>query len=234
LHTAEALIDGFRLPVADDQCQLGEELDHALTGALHVANLQSHGVLVKIGAGDLPEKIGPQSPIELMEGGDAKYIAPNGDPKTHLEVAHTLAKIAGVFEHLPPDTWQLDSPSIETGPAKQLRRAALIAHRTRRIVDAERPEQRRFEIERVLHNTYGVSAQHPRIPDGTTLHIHWGELAVPVNWAARLAEMSQERTLGLTGQVDQVMERHGVTRREAERRLVETKDKSIEGEEIQK
>lgn len=230
LHTSEPLVDGMRLPVADDQCQLAEELDYSLTTVLHVANLQSHGVLVKIGAGDLPDRVGPQNPIELQEGGDAKFIAPNGDPERHARVAHTLAKIAGVFEHLPPDTWDFDPPSIETGPAKQLRRAALIAHRSRRTVDAERPEQRRWELERLLHNRHGVTPQRPRIPDSTTMHVDWGELATPVNWSQRLQEMQQELSLGITQLVELIMERHGVDRAEAERRLRAAQPSGEDGE----
>lgn len=220
LHHSEPLVGGLRLPVADDQAQLGEELDLGLTSALHTANAQSHGVLVKIGPGELPDRVGPSNPILLVEG-DAKYIAPPGMARDHLDLLRRIAGLAGTFEHLPPDHYSDQPPSIETGPAKQLRRAELIAHRSRRTVDAERPEASRFELERVLHNAFGVTTTRPAISWDTEQVVHWGELATPVDWGQRLTQMVQELSLGLSDQVDLVMERHGVSRPEAERRVKE-------------
>lgn len=209
LHHSEPLVGGLRLPVADDQPQLGEEIDLGLTAALHTVNAQSHGVLVVTGPGDLPERIGPSHPIKLIEG-DAKFISPQGLASDHVETIRKIAALAGTLEHLPPDHYSDSPPSIETGPAKQLRRAELISKRARRTIDAERPEARRFELERVLHNAFGVTEERPAIPWDTEQVLHWGELATPADWGQRLQQMSQERRLGLSDQVDLVMERHGV------------------------
>lgn len=218
LHHSEPLVGGLRLPVADDQAQLGEEFDFALTSALHTANAQSHGVLVIVGPGDVPDVVGPGHPIHLVEG-SAEYIAPPGKAPEHLDAIRRLAGLAGTFEHLPPDHYSDEPPSIETGPAKQLRRAELIAMRARRTVDAERPEARRWELERLLHNAHGATPKRPAIGWDVEQKIHWGELATPVDWGQRLQQMTQEKTLGLSDQVDLVMERHGVDRAEAERRV---------------
>jgi hypothetical protein len=215
LHHAEPLVASLRLPVADHYSQLGEEIDLGLTAALHVGNLQTAGVPVFIGPGDPPDTIGPGHPVRCMDGGDFKFVAPGSDSSGHLELVRRLAGLAATFEHLPSDTFADQPPSIETGPAKQLRRAALISQRTRRTVDAERPEQRRFEVERVLHNAFGAG---PKIPWDTRLVIHWGELATPADWGKRLTEMAQELSMGLSSVVDLIMERHGVSREEAERR----------------
>lgn len=220
LHHSEPLVGGLRLPVADDQAQLGEELDLGLTSALHTANAQSHGVPVKIGPGELPERIGPSNPVDLVDiGADFKFVAPPGKAGEHIDALRRIAGLAATFEHLPPDHYSDQPPSIETGPAKQLRRAELIAQRARRTVDAERPEARRWELERVLHNAHGITDQRPVIDWEVRQIIHWGELATPVDWGQRLTQMTQEQALGLSDQVDLVMERHGVSREEAERRV---------------
>jgi hypothetical protein len=220
LHHSEPLVGGLRLPVADDQAQLGEELDIGLTSALHTGNTQSHGVLVITGPGDIPDRIGPSNPIHLVEG-SASYIAPPGLARDHLDLLRRIAGLAGTFEHLPPDHYSDQPPSIETGPAKQLRRSELISLRSRRTVDAERPEAQRFDLERVLHNAYGVTPARPAIAWDTEQVVHWGELATPVDWSQRLQQMAQELAMGLSSTTDLLMERHGVSREEAERRVID-------------
>lgn len=222
LHAAEPLTAGMRLPIADDQSQIGEELDHGLSGALHTANLQSYGVPVFVGPGDPPRQIGPSHVVHVQDsGGSFSFASPAGRPLDHIETIHKLASLASVFEHLAADTFTFQPPSIETGPAKQLRRASLIQERARRVIHAEQPEQRRFELERLLHNWHARRMGRPKIPEDTTMEIHWGELATPVDWNLRLQEMAQELKLGISTPVDLLMERHGVDREEAERRIRE-------------
>lgn len=220
LHAAEPLVSGLRLPIADDQSQLGEEIDFGLTSVLHTANLQSFGVPVYRGPGDPPTQIGPSHVVHVLDAqGDFYFRAPDAEIGAHLEAVHRLAQIAAVLEHLPADTFTYQPPSIETGPAKQLRRSSLIQDRSRRTVDAERPEQRRFELERLLHNAHGVRPDRPRIPEEIQLVVRWGELSAPANWTTRLAEMREELAMGLSDLADLVAERHGVDRAEAERRI---------------
>jgi hypothetical protein len=156
-----------------------------------------------------------------MDGGDFRYAAPAGKPVDHLDVVHRIASLAAVFEHLPADTFTFQPPSIETGPAKQLRRAGLIQERARRTIVAEQPEQRRWELERLLHNQHAARVRRSQIPLDTDLMVHWGELSTPTDWGQRLQEMVMEKSLGLSDTLDLLMERHGVDRQEAERRLSE-------------
>lgn len=222
LYAAEPLTTatGLRLPVAEAQCQLAEELDFGVTAALHTANLQSFGQPVYRGAGDPPRELGPQTVVHVQDAaGDFYYRSPDGEPEAHLRAIHLITALGAVLESLPPDTFSYQPPSIETGPAKKLRRSALIQLRASRTIQAERPEQRRFEIERLLHNAHTGRTRRPLIPWDTELTVRWGELAQPVDWAGRLQEMETELRLGLTELVDLVGERHGLDRTEAERRL---------------
>jgi hypothetical protein len=216
LHTAERLTSGLRLPVQTDHCQIGEELDHGMSSALHTANLQGFGQPVYRGAGSPPTVLGPSNVVHVQDpAGDFSYAAPNGDATGHFELVHKIAQIAGVLESLPADSFTYPPPSIETGPAKLARSAALIQERSKRTVEAERPEHQRFDLERLLHNAYGKGA---RIPVDTSMVVRWGELSAPPNWEARLREMAAELNLGLSDKIDLIMERHGVSRDEAERR----------------
>lgn len=226
LHHAEPPVESLRLPVADHLCRMGEEIDCGISDALSTAALQSYGQPVYKGAGTPPEVVGRRHTVHVLDpAGDYGFASPGSQPQAHLEAIRTVAQMGASCEDLPYDLLADHPASIETGPAIRLRRHALIQARARRTVDATKPETRRFELERVLHNALGTA---PRIPDTTRLVVHWGELAVPTIWGERLQEMQLERALGLSSLVDQIMERHGVAREEAERRAAESSGEDSE------
>jgi len=220
LHSSEPLTSGLRLPVAEEQAALGEELDFSVSAALHHTNLQKFGVPVYRGPGDPPTTIGPTTIVHVQDAaGDFYFRSPEGDPEGHMRVIHQIMGLATVLDALPPDTFSYQPPSIETGPAKKMRRASLIQLRASRTLHAERPEQRRFNLERLLHNAHAAEFGRQYVPWDTEMTVRWGELSQPTDWGDRLTEMNQEVSLGLTELADLVAERHGVDRAEADRRV---------------
>jgi hypothetical protein len=221
VHSAEPFVEGVRLPVADDLANTNSELDQGVTEALHTANLQLRGIDVLTGPGaSNVKKIGPQNPVRL-ETTDSSYDikSPQGKPLEHMDTIHRIVQLNGMLHQLPVDSLSLKPPSITTGPALMLRRTDLTTERKRRIVDAVRPESRRFDLERVLHNAHGVNGMRPAIPWDQELVVHWGELATPVDRGTRLDELDKEMAMGITSTEEALMEMHNVDLEAARMRL---------------
>ena len=220
VHTAEPLTEGLRLPIADDLANINSELDQGITEAFHTANLQLKGIPVFTGPDNTPNKIGPLNPVRMPTVDSSfRYESPAGKPAEHLDVMHRGITIGALLSNLSVDSVSLKPPSITTGPAMRLRRADLITDRNRRIVDANRPEARRFDLERVLHNAHGVTATRKAIPWDVEQTTNWGELTTPIDWNTRLDEMAKEEKLGITTKEENMAERHRISLVEAQRRI---------------
>jgi len=219
LHYAEPPMEHWRLPVASHLCAANSELDVGLTDVLHTVALQLYGQPVYTGPGDPPKVFGRSNVVHVQDpAGSFKFETTGAQPLDHLEALRKVVQLLGIFEGVPSDTFLDQPPSIETGPAKLLRRAELIQERSKRTLQAEVSEQKLFRLKRAMHNAWGLS---PKIPWDTTLEMHWGELVTPVAWSDRLAEMQIEKSLMITDVEDMIMERHGVSREEAARRLAQ-------------
>lgn len=228
VHTAEPLVEALRLPISDDICNMNSEIDQGITEALHTANLQLKGIPVFTGPDATPGKIGPQNPVRLPTTDSSfAFQSPSARPKEHLDAMHEVVQLGGMLSNLSVDSLSLRPPSITTGPAMMMRRADLIQERENRVVDAVRPEARRFDLERVLHNAHGVTPTRPAIPWEIELRVNWGHLTTPVDLNKRLDELAKELTMGVTTKEEALMEVHGVDMKEAQRRLLLAEEKSL-------
>ena len=215
-HQAKKPIVDLWPQPADDLVQANHELDISLTWLQYVTNCQCHGQPVVTGSGDQIRAFGPQSLIRLDEGGTFSYVSPNANVTAALEVLQKLTQVQCMLRSLAPDSYSLQRPSIQTGPAKKLEQSKLIDARSRRITIADQWEYDRFEIERVLHNHHGVKTERPAIPDEVEQTVRWGELRVPVDRMEQTARLKAELDAQFISIVDAIMESQGVDRPTAE------------------
>jgi hypothetical protein len=218
---AEAPTESVYLLPADDLVRANLEIDVALSMLLYVANMQSAGQPVLRGAATPPDALGPSRIVKIMDAsGGFEFASPNADLSGHLTVIRQLLQIQSMLRHLAPDTYSLQRPSIQTGPAKLLEQNALVEARNRRTEVAERAESDRFDIERLYHNAY-APAGVPRIPATVRQSVRWGELRVPPDRAAQVRRLREEIEIGISTAVDAVMEVWGIDRAAALQKIAE-------------
>lgn len=221
-HWAEPPTESLFLDPAEDLVRANLELDVGLTMLLYVANMQSAGQPYITGSGSLPSALGPSRLVQIDDpGGSFGFASPGADLHGHMEVVQRLLQIQSMLRHLAPDTYSLQRPSISTGPAKLLEQYALTESRWRRVLMADMWERDRFDLERLYHNALGVTQERPAIPEDTRQVVRWGEMRVPHNRMEQVTRLAQEISLGVSNQLDAVMEVWGIDRDAARAKLDE-------------
>ena len=224
-HRATPAVESIFPAPADGLVQANLELDITLTMLSYVTNTQTHGQLVLTGSVSVPSALGPLTPIVIDDpNGRAEYISPGANIRAHAEVAQKMMQLQCMLRSLAPDTYSLDRPSIQTGPAKRLEQSKLIDARWRRISMADQWEAARFAIERCWHNKYGVKPERPHIHWDAKQVVRWGELRVPVDRGEQIARIIQEMSAGITSRVDATMESLGLNREDAIQHLTQVDD----------
>ena len=205
-----------------DLVAANREVDLAMSWLQYLASVQSHGQAVKRGGGAVAPPRGPATIVEIDDpSGGCDYVSPGADIAGLLQVVHRQMQTQALLRHLSPDMYSLQRPSIQTGPAKRIEQHALIEARWRRTLLADRWEQERFELERLLHNAHGGQTGRRAIPDDTVQTVRWGELRVPVDRGAQVQRLRSEMDAGFITRVDAIMETQGLDRDAAERHIDE-------------
>lgn len=216
-HWAEPPTEDIHMVPAEDLAQANLELDVGLSLLLYVANTQSAGIPYMTGGGSPPRKIGPTTLVTIDEPtGSFGFASPGANIGGHLEVLKSLVQIQSMLRHLAPDTYSLQRPSIQTGPAKMIEQYSLTESRYNRTLMADASETERFELERLYHNAYGNG---PDIPWETEQTTRWGEMRVPMDLNQLVTRLGQEIDLGISTLEDAVMERYGLSREAARAKL---------------
>lgn len=219
-HWARPPVDSIHPHPASDLVAANREIDLGLSWLQYLSNTQSHGQAVRKGTGPMPESFGPQSLIQIDDpAGDFHFAAPGANIAGLVDVVQRQMQVQALLRHLSPDMYSLTRPSIQTGPAKLIEQHALIEARWRRTLVADQWERARFDLERVLHNAYGLESGAAAIPRDSRLTVRWGELRVPTDRMAQVQRLMSELQLGITSRLDAAMEVYGLDRAAAERHL---------------
>ncbi len=201
------------------------DLDHHLRH-------QIHSQMLAKGIPRSEMETGPDRALHTMEtDASLEFVTP--DPRLELLIDgfNFDLRASAVAESLPPDTWEPNS-STRNLAAKQLEQAALEVRRARVVPFYLDALAQTFEIHKAVGNFWANELNRTRYAEAVGLGV---ELA-PIPKVVDRFQDTQANTIdiqqGVTSPVEIRMRREGITRQEAERRILVATgaDKKAEGD----